>query len=248
MANSPNLMLPYLEAAQAQKHVTHNEAIRSLDALVQLAVLNRTVASPPSSPADGDRYLVPSGATGAWAGKDFNIAAWQDGAWAFFAPREGWLAWIADEANLFVFDGSAWASFEAAAGFIRVAASTVVSRARDSQSENRMLVAEELLGGLSGAYAQSSIVIPNRAVVFGVSTRTVQAMSGAASYDCGIAGEPSKFGGSLGVAQGSTNAGVIGPTAFYADTPVRLTANGGSFSGGAVRIAIHYLQITPPQS
>ena len=72
------------------------------------------------------------------------------------------------------------------------------------------------------------------------------AVLGASSFDCGVSGEPSKFGGALGVAVGSSNIGVIGPTAFYADTPVRLTANGGSFAGGAVRIAIHYLTCAAP--
>jgi hypothetical protein len=69
--------------------------------------------------------------------------------------------------------------------------------------------------------------------VLGVSARTVTTITGAASYDCDSAGEPSKFGGSLGVAAGSTNSGVIGPQAYYAPTPVRLTANGGAFTGGA---------------
>jgi hypothetical protein len=108
-------------------------------------------------------------------------------------------------------------------------------------------VVEELLS-LSGAAVDSGVTIPDRAIVLGVSTRTVTAITGATSYDCGISGEPAKFGGSLGVAAGSTNAGAIGPTAFYAATPVRLTANGGSFTGGAVRIAIHYLLPRVPQS
>jgi hypothetical protein len=45
----------YLFAAQAQKHVTVNEALRLLDGLVQLAVLDRHLTAPPASPADGDR-------------------------------------------------------------------------------------------------------------------------------------------------------------------------------------------------
>ena len=65
---STHLLLPYLLAAQAQKHVTHNEALRLLDGLVQLAVLDRHLTAPPASPADGDRYIVASGAVGAWSG------------------------------------------------------------------------------------------------------------------------------------------------------------------------------------
>jgi hypothetical protein len=106
--DTPNLGLPYIMAAQAQKHVTHNEAIRALDAIVQLAVLDRDLVAPPASPAEGDCYIVGAGATGAWASQDGNIAAFQDGAWMFYAPREGWVAWVADEDALFAWDGAAW--------------------------------------------------------------------------------------------------------------------------------------------
>jgi hypothetical protein len=50
-----HLLLPYILAAQAQKHVTHNEALRILDGLVQLSVLDRDLTAPPAGPADGDR-------------------------------------------------------------------------------------------------------------------------------------------------------------------------------------------------
>lgn len=96
MADTPNLNLPYMLAAQAQKHVTHNEALRMLDAIVQLSVLDRDLTAPPGSPADGDRYIVAASPTGAWAGQAAKIAAYQDGAWAFYAPKEGWFAWIAE--------------------------------------------------------------------------------------------------------------------------------------------------------
>jgi uncharacterized protein DUF2793 len=108
MADSTHLALPYLEAAQAQKHVTHNEALRILDAVVMLTVLDRDLTAPPGSPADGDRYLIASGATGAWSGRAGKIAAWQDGAWRFCTPREGWRVWVADEDVLLVFNGAIW--------------------------------------------------------------------------------------------------------------------------------------------
>ena len=74
------LNLPYLAAAQAQKHVTHNEALRTLDAIVQISVLDRDISSPPGSPAEGDRYIVAANPTGAWSGKTGAIAAFQDSA------------------------------------------------------------------------------------------------------------------------------------------------------------------------
>lgn len=109
MDATDNLNLPYILPAQAQKHVTHNEAIKALDALLQLAVLSRTLAAPPASPAAGDRYIVPAGATGGWTGQAKAVAAWQDGAWTFYAPREGWLASVLDENRLLAFTAGDWA-------------------------------------------------------------------------------------------------------------------------------------------
>lgn len=108
MDHSPNLQLSYLMAAQSQKHVTYNEAMRALDALVQQTVLDIDLADPPGSPADGDRYIVAASPTGAWSGQAGKLAAWQDGAWAFYTPREGWLVWVADEDVLYVYDGTSW--------------------------------------------------------------------------------------------------------------------------------------------
>lgn len=108
MAATTKLLLPLLEAAQAQKHVTVNGAILRLDALVQLSVIDRDLATPPGSPADGDRYLVAASPTGAWSGSAGRIALWQDGAWSFLQPRAGWLIFIEDEKRLIAFDGTAF--------------------------------------------------------------------------------------------------------------------------------------------
>jgi hypothetical protein len=108
LANSTNLSLPFIEAAQAQKHVTHNAALSRLDAVVMLSVLDRDLDTPPALPAEGARYLVAASALGAWSGQDGKIAAWQDGAWAFHTPRDGWTCWIADEDILLVSDGASW--------------------------------------------------------------------------------------------------------------------------------------------
>ncbi len=105
---SQNLKLPFLAPAQAQKHVTHNEALRALDALVQISLKSLDSATPPASPSEGDRYFIATGGTGAWAGHDGQIAAFQDGAWMFYAPAPGWQAWIEDVARLKVWDGSSW--------------------------------------------------------------------------------------------------------------------------------------------
>ncbi|MEM7425180.1 MAG: DUF2793 domain-containing protein [Pseudomonadota bacterium] len=110
MSDTTKLLLPLIEASQAQKHVTHNESLLTLDVVVQLGVLDRDLTAPPAGPADGDTYVVAPPATDAWAGNEGNIASWQDGVWQFRVPRTGWIAWIADEAQLCAFDGAAWVS------------------------------------------------------------------------------------------------------------------------------------------
>lgn len=109
MDASENLNLPFISPAQAQKHVTHNEAIKAVDTLLHLAVKSRSMTGPPSGPGPGERYIVPPGATGAWAGQAKAVAAWQDALWTFYLPRAGWLAYALDENRLLVFDDGNWA-------------------------------------------------------------------------------------------------------------------------------------------
>ncbi|WP_137154727.1 DUF2793 domain-containing protein [Rhizobium sp. FKL33] len=107
------LDLPYILSSQAQKHITHNEALQKLDALVHLAIVDMR-GSPPLSPAEGDRHFVSSPAVGDWAGKSGSIAAREDGVWTFHTPKPGWLAWFIDAAALKVWTGAAWTTLATA--------------------------------------------------------------------------------------------------------------------------------------
>lgn len=103
MPLTSNLSLPLLAAAQAQKHVTHNEALMALDALAQLSVRSRALALPQNE-QDGARYIRAAGAPEAG-----QVAELRDGAWVHHLPRVGWRAWVEDEGLLVVFDGTSWA-------------------------------------------------------------------------------------------------------------------------------------------
>ena len=109
---SHNLNLPFITAAQAQKHVTHNEALRALDVIVQLSVLSRGVSVPPVMPENGDHYIIGENATSSWEGRDSDVAAFQDGTWAFYTPRPGWLAWTVDENAAYIWTGAAWTQLQ----------------------------------------------------------------------------------------------------------------------------------------
>lgn len=104
---TPNFALPYILASQAQKHVTHNEALRQLDGLIALTITD-TLASPPASHTEGESYWVDISATGDWSGKDGLIANYVDAAWQYLTPKAGWAAWFSTAGQVLVFDGSDW--------------------------------------------------------------------------------------------------------------------------------------------
>lgn len=103
-----NLNLPLLEGGQAQKHVTVNAALRVLDAAVQLNVLSASLSAPPGGAAEGDRYIVAPGASGAWSGEAGAVAEFRGGAWIFIHPAEGWLAFDRNANRYLHWSGAAW--------------------------------------------------------------------------------------------------------------------------------------------
>ena len=458
---SANLSLPYIQPSQAQKHVTHNEALRVLDAVVQLTVESAAETAPPAA-TDGQRWIVATGASGAWAGHDAKLAVYDDNAWAFYEASEGWLAYDKAASALLVFDGTDWSpafgtgafsdgsltqvgvnttadatnrlavksdqalfshddvtpgtgdvrlvanknaaardagfalqtdytthalfglygsndvelkvspdgttyrtalkvdrgtgnaafggaapatgigavdaggalmvrretnahgttnaytafvlggpgdrgglygiaradithepftglcgwdggtqrvlyfggggwnapdanshrfycapsyteandtgqiAFEIYNGYLSNATPQLQAATSPSGAQMQFRVLEENVTTGSGASVDSGTDIPAGAIVFSVSARVTTAITGATSIDIGTATTADQFGAGIGTGAGTTSLGSISPAVFSADTPVRFTANGGSFSGGAVRIAIcYYLPVAP---
>ena len=107
MTDTTRLGLPLMDAAQAQKHVTHNEALIRLDALTHLSVSARVDA--PSGPnVEGARYLVSQSPSGVFAGHADQIACHQDGGWLYLTANVGWRVYVEDVFSLRVYDGGAW--------------------------------------------------------------------------------------------------------------------------------------------
>jgi hypothetical protein len=104
--SSARLALPFILPAQAQKHVTHNEAIERLDRLVQLTVEEFDASDPPGQPADGAIWALGSAPTGAWDGEGGRLATRTNGGWVFITPQPGWTAALG--AELRIWNGTDW--------------------------------------------------------------------------------------------------------------------------------------------
>ena len=447
---TPRLGLPWLMPAQAQKHVTVNESLGRLDALIQCAVESRSASGQPASPGDGQAFILPAGASGAdWDGYAENdIAYHQDGAWRRIAARPGLTAYILDEGAPVMFDGTSWVAFSEAitvlsdlerlgvgtaadaanpfaaklntalwtaryageggtgdlrytfnkegpadvlsllfqsgwsgraelgltgdddftlsvsadgaaflpalrvdhqTGFVALSGQmnpeaalhvsgsvradkdgpnpgVIVNRTDSGKAavlgagvnasyfmfddsgrfniaaqanaevisgmaqgkrdlitldgaegylavgpalgaerlhvqdggsilaespalaRSALHILEEELTGLSGASADTTISCPAGALLLAASVRVTSAVTGASGFDLGVAGDPARFASGLATGAGTAHAGPAAPQPAYAATPVRLTAAGSNFTGGSVRVAIHYLAFDPPQS
>jgi hypothetical protein len=105
---SARLSMPYIQPAQAQKHITHNEALALLDVLVQACATSATVTVPPADPDLGECYLIPADAVDDWAGHTDQIAQFRSDGWQFTDPNAGYMVWIEDQGASLVYDGAAW--------------------------------------------------------------------------------------------------------------------------------------------
>ncbi|HMR60649.1 DUF2793 domain-containing protein, partial [Amaricoccus sp.] len=147
MARTAQLQLPLIAPAQAQKHVTVNEALSRLDALAQLRIKAFDQAVVPTDPKEGDAYLVGSEPAGEWSGHGGKIAVRANGGWIFVVPKTGWTAW--DEAGLCarMYHGRGWM-----ADAVAVSPGGAGTRHRVIEFDHAMLAGATNLtaGGVSG--------------------------------------------------------------------------------------------------
>lgn len=152
MSRTANLSLPFLVAAQAQKHVTVNEGLLRLDALAQIHAESATTTTQPVSPIDEQLFVLPAGKSGDdWSAMaDGALAYYRDGAWEEITPREGWIAWLRDTDELRVYDGAAWSG-----AFAREDAANVFTQTQEITDGAGGAI---VLGASNGAYTATRAV------------------------------------------------------------------------------------------
>lgn len=105
---TPRHGLPYIVAGQAQKELTHNEALVSLDALTAASAVSEGMNTPPTMPTPGQCWIVGSAPEAGWEGHAHAVACWTDGGWRFLAARTGMRVWIEDRQLWATRTATAW--------------------------------------------------------------------------------------------------------------------------------------------
>lgn len=196
----------------------------------QLIVISRFIPSPPVNPKELATYIIPETFDPTWQYFKDYIVFFHGGVAYYIKPRPNTRAYIQGEDINVIYTGTEWVEglvgTEGGGGF--------------------SIKTLELDVELIGDSVTTDLIIPNRAIVCSVATRVIETIAGATSYEIGVEGDLSKFGSTLGINLNDSNIGVIGPTAYYDDTNIVITAQGGSFTNGVVRLILYYMQFNAP--
>lgn len=232
---TPNLALPLVQSAQAQKHVTVNEALSRLDGLSNLVLESVTRTAPPATVVDGQVFGVPIGATNAWVGQEDKLAIAVNGGWSFVAPQVGMRGFVRDQGVMAIFGGPA--------GWVGGALSL-----SPSGSSLMTGMASGEVNITAGTQVVSTVMIPNGAMVIGATARVSTAITGTlASWRLGTSGAEDRFGAGLGLGAGSWARGMLSsPVTYWQPEMLMLSATGGDFAGGRVKLAVHWLELSLP--
>lgn len=225
-----NFGLPYIAGGQAQKHVTHNDSLDLLDALVPAVVISATEPAPVGTPAKGDAYIVPSGGSfGTTAVGD--LVVYSGDVWRAVPSTFGHRVLVLDQGREWINGGSqGWVPGQV----IGPQGGTLGVR----------VVEFEVDLSAGGTSVTVSDAIPTRVIVLGVTSWTAATVTGPAAYKVGTSVGSDQFGGFLGTATGSSNIGVVGPFATYSPTDLVVTAqdDATAFTGGLVRLSALILE------
>ena len=134
------LRLPTIRPGQAQKELSHNEALALIDMLTQASVIGFAVNTPPLAPTSGDACVIGAAPTGAWAGKAQQMASWTDGGWRFVVPVEGLATWIQETSVIARFSGGDWSVGAVTANRLMIGGNQVVG-------ERQPAIATPMTGG-----------------------------------------------------------------------------------------------------
>lgn len=127
---STRLGLPLIAAGQAQKELSHNEALTLLDIAVQPVVVAVGIDTPPAAPVSGACWILGAAPTGAWSGHARALAGWTPGGWRFLGARDGMAAWSVADGAVTRFSAGSWTTGELRGTSLVLAGAAVVGPRR----------------------------------------------------------------------------------------------------------------------
>ena len=237
-SHTGRLKLPYILQAQAQKEVTHNQALNILDVLVNTVALAITDI-PPDKVNEGDIYIVGSNPQGIFDGNINNLAQISEGSWSFYQPLNYMEVMVIDKKQKFTFIDNAWLPL------ISLSSAEGGSNKTNNEFGGFQHWQEDL--NLSGKIVNSKMLIPHHSLVIAVNAWVIEEIKGVPSFAVGVKDDPSRYGDKLRTNKDTTNIGMTyHPITYYYDTPITIMPNQMEFKGGKLRINVQYLNVRGP--
>ena len=239
-AHTGRLKLPYILQAQAQKEVTHNQALNILDVLVNTVAISIT-DTPPDKANEGDIYIVGDSPQGIFDGNANNLAQISEGSWTFYQPLNYMEVMVVDKREKFTFVENTWlpttiGSYDSDQTGLRKEGSS------DTSDQLKIESWQEDLN-LLGKIVSSKNIIPHHSLVIAVNIWVIEEITGVPSFAVGVKDDPSRYGDKLRASKDTTNIGMTyHPITYYYDTTVTIMPNQMEFTGGVVRVSVQYLQ------
>lgn len=231
MSRTERLGLPHILQAQAQKEVTHNQALNKLDVFV-MPIVEAISNTPPTNVAGGNIYIVGTSPEDVFSGHNNDLAQYLGDSWMFYTP----IAWmdviIKETQSRIIFDGNSWVPY----GLIT----------RDSGEYLRVEHWQEDIA-LAGNSVSTVQVLPDHSSVIAINIIVLEDITGVPSFAVGVKDDPSRYGDRISVAKDTTNIGMsYHPITYYSNTPITFTPNEMEFTGGVVRVTAQYFKPRGP--
>ncbi len=231
MSRTERLGLPHILQAQAQKEVTHNQALTKLDVFV-MPIVETITNIPPTNATGGNIYIVGTSPEGIFSDHANDLAQYSGGSWTFYTPITWMDVTLKETQSRMIYNGNSWVSY----GLITKDTGEYL-RVEHWQEDVQLL----------GKTVATSQVLPDRSSVMAVNIRVLEAVTGVPSFAIGVKDDPSRYGDKIGIAKDTTNIGMsYHPVTYYSNTPVMLTPNEMEFTGGVVRVTAQYFKPRGP--
>lgn len=228
------LKLPYI--VQAQKEVTHNQALKILDVLVN-TVAKGIIDTPVDNPNEGDIYIIGKTPQGIFDGNANNLTQFTEGSWSLYQPLNYMEIMVIESRQKFIFIDNEWVPSNAGSN-----CSDKVNSDDPNNKHSTIEYWQEDLQ-LSGRVVSSKNVIPDHSSVIAVNIWVIEEITGSPSFAVGVKEDPSRYGDKLNVVKDTTNVGMTyHPVTYYYDTPITIMPNQMEFTGGIIRVSVQYLQ------